>query len=165
MKTLIAALILGVAVPSAALAQEGAAAGRIPNTFDNPGAAQAVPPPAPEPRSVSGAEIGPDVKRSEDALRAVVAQAQGEGLDYAMFSDSLAQRIRGQAAQIVPIIKGFGELQEVIYVGQEQGADLFALDFAQARTQWVIGFNAEDQIAVLLFRPAPAEPAAPSHDH
>jgi len=61
---------------------------------------------------------------------------------------------------VAGLIKGFGELQDVIYVGQEQGAELFALDFVNARTQWIIGFNAEDQIAILLFRPAPTVEAA-----
>lgn len=144
----------------------GAAAATLPNTFDNPAAAptamrtQASPAPSAVPPAATAAEIGPDVKRAEDALRAVVAGVQGDSLNYAMFSDDLATRIRGQAATIGPLIKGFGELQDVIYVGQEQGAELFALDFANARTQWIIGFNAEDQIALLLFRPAPAVEAA-----
>lgn len=149
--------------PAAAPAPTGAAAATLPNTFDNPPAATPVrtqAPAAPLPPRAEAAELGPDVKRADDALRAVVAGIQGDTLDYAMFSDNLATRIRGQAATIGPLIKGFGELQEVIYVGQEQGAELFALDFANARTQWIIGFNAEDQIALLLFRPAPAVESA-----
>lgn len=148
-------------VPAAAPMPTGAAAATLPNTFDGPAPnpaipAQARPAAAPLPPRAEAAELGPDVKRADDALRAVVAGMQGDTLDYAMFSDDLAARIRGQAATLGPLIKGFGELQEVIYVGQEQGAELFALDFANARTQWIIGFNAEDQIALLLFRPAPA---------
>ena len=119
--------------------------------------AASTPPPA-----ADTAQVGPDVKRAEDALRTVVQGVQGDTLNYAMFSQDLATRIRGQAATIGPLIKGFGALNTVVYVGQEQGAELFALDFANARTQWIIGFNAEDEIALLLFRPAPAEEAGPA---
>ena len=186
MKTLTAAAVLALATapafaqtaPSTAPAASsrpvstpapgpsGAAAATLPNTFDNPAAAaaavrpQTAPAASAVPPAATAAEIGPDVKRAEDALRAVVAGVQGDSLNYAMFSDDLAARIRGQGATIGPLIKGFGALQDVIYVGQEQGAELFALDFANARTQWIIGFNAEDQIALLLFRPAPTVEAA-----
>ncbi|MBN8528728.1 MAG: hypothetical protein J0M36_05795 [Caulobacterales bacterium] len=192
MKTLIAVLGLTLAA-TPALAQSSdptppaprptsAAAGAIPNTFDGPHAAATLPnafdrpsPPIGDhvrtaPPDVTAAmpapaaEVGPDVKRAEDALRAVVAGVQGDTLNYAMFSEDLGNRIRGQAATIGPLIKGFGGLTDVVYVGQEQGAELFALDFANARTQWIIGFNAEDEIALLLFRPAPAEttPSSPA---
>lgn len=178
MKTLIAALILTLtaapalaqtapqATPQSVSASStrpaGMAAATLPNAFDNPaGAAQgAVRPAAPDPTAppeAEAAQIGPDVKRAEEALRAVVAGVQGDTLNYAMFSEDLGTRIRGQAATLTPLIKGFGALNEVVYVGQEQGAELFALDFANARTQWIIGFNAEDEIALLLFRPAPVE--------
>lgn len=172
MKTLIAAAVLSLSTaPALAVAQETppaprpqatppaapAAAARLPNAFDDPAAQAAAAAAIQTPPPVQAEQIGPDVKRAEDALRAVVAAAQGPGLDYAVFSADLAERMRGQEARLIPIIKGFGELQEVIYVGQEQGAELFALDFANARTQWIIAFNAEDEIALLLFRPAQAQ--------
>ena len=163
MKTLIAAAVLSLsAAPALAVAQETppavpAAAARLPNAFDDPAAQAAAAAAIQTPPPIQAEQIGPDVKRAEDALRAVVAAAQGPGLDYAVFSADLAERMRGQEARLIPIIKGFGELQEVIYVGQEQGAELFALDFANARTQWIIAFNAEDEIALLLFRPAQAQ--------
>ena len=163
MKTLIAAAVLSLsAAPALAVAQETppaapAAAARLPNAFDDPAAQAAAAAAIQTPPPIQAEQIGPDVKRAEDALRAVVAAAQGAGLDYAVFSADLAERMRGQEARLIPIIKGFGELQEVIYVGQEQGAELFALDFANARTQWIIAFNAEDENAMLLFRPAQAQ--------
>ena len=146
--------------PVSAAPRPVAAAATIPNTFDGPAAAPTPAAPLPPPAGAQAGQAGPDVKRAEDALRAVVAGFQGDSLDYAMFSQDLGGRIQGQATTIGPIIKGFGALNTVAYVGQEQGAELFALDFANARTQWIIGFNAEDEIALLLFRPAPAETAA-----
>lgn len=172
MKLIPVAVLALAATPAPAVAQETpaaarpqatppaappAAAARLPNVFDDPAAraAAASAPQAPPP--VQAEQIGPDVKRAEDALRAFVAAAQGPGLDYEVFSPDLAERIRSQEARLLPALKGFGELQDVIYVGQDQGAELFALDFANARTQWIIAFNGEDQIAVLLFRPAQAQ--------
>lgn len=173
MKTLIVAVVLAlIAQPVAAQTAPAptprpAAAATLPNAFDNPAPpagdrVRTAPPDMTAAMPAPAAEVGPDVKRAEDALRAVVAGVQGDTLDYAMFSEGLASRIRSQAATIGPLIKGFGGLTDVIYVGQEQGAELFALDFANARTQWIIGFNAEDEIALLLFRPAPAEAPPPS---
>ena len=174
MKTLIVAVVLALtAAPVAAQTAPAsppppaaAAAATLPNAFDNPSPpvgdrVRTASPDMTAPMPAPAAEVGPDVKRAEDALRAVVAGIQGDTLNYAMFSANLAVRIRGQAATIGPLIKGFGGLTDVIYVGQEQGAELFALDFANARTQWIIGFNADDEIALLLFRPAPAEAASP----
>lgn len=188
MKILIAAVALALiaqpvvaqTAPAPTPRPAGTAAATLPNTFDGPRAAAAIPntfdgpatpagdrvrtapPDMTAPMPAPAAEVGPDVKRAEDALRAVVTGVQTDTLNYAMFSEGLASRIRGQAATIGPLIKGFGGLTDVIYVGQEQGAELFALDFANARTQWIIGFNAEDEIALLLFRPAPAETPTPA---
>lgn len=156
-------LILGLAIAAASLAAASpslaqtapaprpAAAATLPNSFDGP-AARPVAAPAP-----TAAAQAPDVARSTEALRAVVAAAQAGGFDYTAFSPNLAEQVRAREAQFLPLIQGFGALQSVEFVGQERGADLFLLTFDQARTQWIIAFNEEDQIAVLLFRPAPTE--------
>ena len=39
-------------------------------------------------------------------------------------------------------------------MASQDGADLFAVTFSNAATQWVIGFNETDKVAALLFRPA-----------
>lgn len=157
MKTLIAALVL-IATPVAAQTasqpgqdREGAAAATLPNTFDRPGGAPALAAP------LAPAAPAPDVARSEEALRAVIADLQSGEIDYAAFTDSVADAMRRQEAAVRPLIAGFGALQGVEFVGQENGADLFAVGFENAATQWIIGFDAGDRIAVLLFRPAPTE--------
>ena len=48
---------------------------------------------------------------------------------------------------------GVGAVQAVDFVGSQDGADLFAVTFANAATQWVIGFQ-DGKVAALLFRPA-----------
>lgn len=154
---LIAGAVLALAAPAVANAQ--AAAATLPNTFDGPTVAPM--PIAAPPAPTDGAQA-PDVARSETALRAVITGMQAGQVDYTAFSANLASRIRQQSAQITPLIQGFGALESVVYVGDESGAALFAVDFANAQTQWMIGFDADDKIAALLFRPAPAadEPAA-----
>ena len=84
----------------------------------------------------------------------VVQGVQGDTLVYAMFSQDLATRIRGQAATIGPLIKGFGAVKTVEYVKQEGEAQMFKVTFDNQVTEWLIGFDAEDKIAALLFRPA-----------
>lgn len=151
LKTTLAAALLLAPVP--AFAQ--AAAGAVPNAFDRP--AQSATPqarPAPAAPAPTGAAQAPDIARSEEALRAVIAAAQGTGFDYADFTTGLGTQIRQQEAQVIPLIKGFGAIKTVQYVRQEGEAQMFKVTFDNQVTEWMIGFDAEDKIAALLFRPA-----------
>lgn len=149
MKTAIAAAVLLAPVP--ALAQ--AAAGAVPNAFDRP-AQTAAPQARPAAPATASAAQAPDIARSEEALRAVIAGAQGTGFDYSDFTTGLGTQIRQQEAQVIPLIKGFGAVKTVEYVKQEGGAQMFKVTFDNQVTEWLIGFDAEDKIAALLFRPA-----------
>lgn len=143
---LIAAALLFL--PAAAQAQ--VAAGTMPNSFDNPaGAAQTAPAAAPV-----AAPATPVNARSEDVLREIIAGAQAGTINYALMTDDLAARLRSQEAAIRPLIAGFGPVQAVDFMGSQDGADLFAVTFSNAATQWVIAFNETDKVAALLFRPA-----------
>jgi len=142
---LIAAALLFL--PAAAQAQ--VAAGAMPNSFDNPGAARAAPAAAPV-----AAPPTPVNARSEDVLREIIAGAQSGTINYTLMTDDLAARLRSQEAAIRPLIDGFGPVQAVDFVGSQDGADLFAVTFSNAATQWVIAFNDADKVAALLFRPA-----------
>ncbi|WP_292065375.1 hypothetical protein [Brevundimonas sp. UBA7664] len=146
MKTLLIAAAL-LLTPVAAQAQ--VAAGTVPNTFDRPAQAAPVQPvqpvaPAPTPANARSAEV----------LREIIAGAQAGAIDYSLMTDDLAAKVREQEAQIQPLIQGFGLVQAVDFVGAQDGADLYAVVFANASTQWVIGFNEADKVAALLFRPA-----------
>ena len=135
------------ATPSA---QTGAAAAAVPNSFAAPRQTAPARPAAPQ----GPAAEAPDIARSEEALRAVIASAQGDGFDYSVFTTDLAAKIRQQAAQVGPLIKGFGAVKTVDYVRQDGGAQLFKVTFDNQVTEWLIGFDADEKIAALLFRPA-----------
>lgn len=137
-----AALLL---LPAAAQAQVAAAS--MPNSFDAPASAARAAP-------VLAAAPTPANPRAEDVLREIIAGAQAGTIDYSLMSDDLAARVREQETAIQPLIAGFGPVQAVDFVGAQNGADLFAVTFANAATQWVIGFNEADKVAALLFRPA-----------
>jgi hypothetical protein len=147
MKPLLIAAALLLA-PAAAHAQ--VAAGSMPNSFDTPAvAAQSAPVAAP-----IAAPPTPVNARSEDVLREIIAGAQAGTINYALMTDDLAARLRSQEATIRPLIAGFGPVQAVDFVGSQDGADMFAVTFSNAATQWVIAFNETDKVAALLFRPA-----------
>lgn len=153
-----AALLLA---PSAAFAQVAAAT--LPNTFDRPAAG------APRPQAATPAPTAPVVAppqtpanpKAEETLRALISSGQAGAMDYALMTDDLATKVRAQEAQVGPLLKSFGVVQAVDFVGSQNGADLFAVAFATAATQWVIGFDEAGKVAALLFRPAPTE-AAPA---
>ncbi len=144
-----AALLL---VPAAAQAQVAAAA--IPNSFDRPAsqAAQAAPAPAaPVAAAVSTTPVNP---RSEEVLREIIAGGQAGALPYALMTDDLAAKVREQQAAVLPILQGFGAIQALDFAGSQEGADLYAVTFATAATQWIIGLNDAGKVDALLFRPA-----------
>ena len=143
MKPLLIATAL-LLLPAGAQAQVAAAS--MPNSFDGPARVA--------PATVLAAAPAPANPRAEAVLRDIIAGAQAGTIDYALMSDDLAARVREQEASIQPLIVGFGPVQAVDFVGSQNGADLFAVIFANAATEWVIGFNEADKVAALLFRPA-----------
>lgn len=96
----------------------------------------------------------PDIARAEAALREVISGLKSGNVDYTMFSDDLAGKVRPQAGQIGSLLGQFGDLKTITHKGQPDGVDMFRVEFANQVTEWVIGFDNDDQIAALLFRPA-----------
>lgn len=157
MKTLLLAAAL-LLVPAAASAQ--VAAGSVPNTFDRPAqGAPAQAAPAATPAAPAAAEplsTTPANATSEETLRDFIAAVQTDKIDYSIFTEDLAGKLRGQAAQVTPLVKGFGAVQAVDFIGARDGVDLYAVTFATAETEWMIGFNEAGKVAALLFRPREA---------
>ena len=146
MKPLLIATAL-LLLPAGAQAQVADAS--MPNSFDGPvRVAQAAPPAA------APAARAPANPRAEAVLRDIIAGAQAGTIDYAVMTEDLAGKVREQEAAIQPLIAGFGPVQAVDFVGSQNGADLFAVIFTNAATEWVIGFNEAGKVAALLFRPA-----------
>jgi hypothetical protein len=144
MKPLLIAAAL--AVLPAASAQAQVAAGAVPDPFAGQGRT------APEP-AVPAARA-PLNAAAEETLRTLIASAQAGAMDYSLMTEDLASKVREQEAQVTPLIQGFGAVQTIDFVGSQNGADLFAVAFANAATEWIIGFNADGEVAALLFRPA-----------
>lgn len=133
-------------------ANEPAVAATLPNAFENTQQstprAPAAQPARPAPANVSNAA------RSETALRAIITGLQSGTVDYSAFTDDLAAQVREQADTIGSLLTQFGPVKSMTHKGQPQGADLFEVQFENQKTEWVIGFDNDDQIAALLFRPA-----------
>jgi len=156
MKLLVMAAMIGLsplAISGAAQAQ-AAAAGSVPNTFDRPAQAAParIPTPAPAPE-LEATLSEPANAQSEEVLRTVIASAQAGTIDYALIDTALAARMREQEPRILPLLRSFGAVLAVDFVGSQEGADQFVVTFANATTEWVIGFNDAGKIDALLFRP------------
>lgn len=153
-----ALLLVPVAAPTVARAQVAAAS--MPNSFDRPAAQTPAPAPAPAPVAPTAAPSAPAMSttpanpRSEDVLREIIAGGQTGALPYALMTDDLAGKVRAQEAGILPLLQGFGAIQALDFVGSQEGADLYAVTFATAATQWIIGFDDAGKVDALLFRPA-----------
>ena len=146
MKLFVLAAVIGLApLAFTGTAQAQVAAGSVPNTFERPAAA-----PAPAAVPVVTTPANPN---AEETLRTIIAGAQAGAIDYSLMTDDLASKVRDKEAELLPVIRGFGSVQAVDFVGSQYGADMFVVTFASAATQWVIGFQ-DDKVAALLFRPA-----------
>lgn len=160
MKPLIAAALLLASVAIANTASAQAAAGSLPNTFDRPASVVAAPiqaaatPAGPATPAAPGLSMTPANPQAEATLRTLISGARGGAMDYDLMSDDLAAKMREQQGAITPLLVGFGDLQVVDFMGSQNGADLFAVTFANQATEWVIGFNEGGKVAALLFRPA-----------
>jgi hypothetical protein len=159
-------LILAVGLTSgAALAQDtetpasDTAAASLPNAFD--GTPRTAPPVAVQ---QTPNDEAPDIARGRETLETVIEDAQDGTLDFTAFSEDVAGRLRPVEADLTAAIQSFGPLEAIAYVGRQNGADMFEVRFESILTQWVIGFDADDRIAVLLFREAPPAEAAASGD-
>ena len=148
MKSALIALAL-LAAPAAAHAQVAAAT--MPNTFDGPARGAPVQPVQPAAPVVAATPANP---QSEATVRKIIADAQAGTMDYSIMTDTLADRIRPQAAQVTPIIQSLGAIQTFEFAGSQEGADMFLVRFANAATQWIIGFDDVGKVDALLFRPA-----------
>lgn len=152
--------------PAPAAAPAGAAA-TLPNTFDAPPAqtpAQtAAPRPAARPAQAGpaapAAEVQSDpakVAAAELILKKTIAAMQSGTPNYGDMTSDLAEKVRAQAGNVLPMFEQLGALQSVTHVTTQDGAELFSVIFANAPTQWIIAQNSQGKIVALLFRPAPA---------
>ena len=149
--TFLATAALGSALLALPAAAQTAAA-TLPDAFSRPAAASSA---TTAPPAAAEAEAeAPDIARSEQALRAVITSLQSDAIDYSVFSTDLAEQIHGRAAEFAPRIRQLGAVQTMEYRGQRDGAELFRVVFEKQATDWVIAFDAEDQINALLYRPA-----------
>lgn len=159
---LAASLTSGVAMAQVADAPASdTAAASLPNAFE--GTPRTAPPVAVQETPTAEA---PDVARGRETLEAVIEDAQDGSLDFSAFSEDMTTRLRPVEADLTAAIQSFGALETIAYVGRQNGADMFEARFERMLTQWVIGFDADDRIAILLFREAPADtnPAPASAD-
>lgn len=151
---------LAQAVPPAqsrSLAPSGGSAGTLPNTFDGPVAA----PVAPVMPVIPAAQVS-DAEMAEAALRSIIAQMQSGALDLDLFTPDLGPRLQGQMATFGPLVQSFGALRSIAAEpAAEGGPGQYRVTFDKAETQWLVGLEDGGLVAALLFRPAPAAPAAP----
>ncbi|HEV7227773.1 hypothetical protein [Brevundimonas sp.] len=151
MKTVLVVLTaLAAGMAGTAAAQETVAAGRIQNTFDGTGRQTAVAVPA---------RSEPD-PRSEPAIRAFIGGLQTGTVDWNAFTPNVAEQMRPGEAQAVEVVRSLGALESVEWFQHRDGADHYLVRFENADTQWIIGFDEDDRIAALLFRPAPPIPTS-----
>jgi len=151
-----AALMATPALAQSQSAAEPTVAATLPGAFE--GSQQPAPSAAPRQAAPPSPVVAPasaaDIAKSETALRAVISELQSGTIDYSRFSDDLATQVREQADAIGSLLTQFGSVQSITHKGQPQGAELFEVQFENQKSEWVIGFDSEDKIAALLFRPA-----------
>ncbi|HZV83646.1 MAG TPA: hypothetical protein VFF48_01555 [Brevundimonas sp.] len=157
-------LVTAAALLLAPAAQAQVAAATVPNSFDRPASAAPAPVRTAAPAAPPAAQAAPAAPvapvsstpanaRSEEILREIIGGGQSGALPYALMTEDLANRVKAQEATVLPLLRGFGAVQALDFTGSQSGADMFAVVFANASTEWIIGIDGTGKVAALLFRP------------
>lgn len=154
LRALLAAAVMAPVPVMAQTPPEPAVAATLPNAFASETPAKPATRPAPQAMPAPSPEAAaPDIARAETALREVIANLRSTEVDYTPFSADLAEKIRPQVSQVGSLLQQFGEIKTIRHLAQPNGVDVFRVDFENQATEWMIGFDSDDQIAALLFRP------------
>ena len=105
------------------------------------------------PSARAGANTQANTAKALVSLRSTIIGLTNETVDYSTMTPDLATKLRGQTERMTPLLRQFGPLQNAQALGIENGAEKFRVTFANQKTEWLIGFNPQGKIAVLLFRP------------
>jgi len=155
----VSAACLTLALGGVSAAQDGVAAARLPNAFGQPVRATPAPQPVAQPSSPAPSPTEAADPRSEAALRGVIAAAQAETLDYAVFTPGVGETMQqGQGQTLMDMVENMGALRTLVFAGRQNGADLYRARFEAGDTQWIVGMDEAGKIAVFLFRETPVSP-------
>lgn len=150
---LIAATALALS-PSASQSNTPTAAATLPNAFaDDQRAVSTVPAPSPAPSATSTGPSPVSTQVAAQALGELIASIQAEQIAYSLLSQDLAAQIRQQEAELTQLIGQLGTVSGITARGEQDGAQLFEVDFENQKTQWLIAFDDNRKVALLLFRP------------
>jgi hypothetical protein len=116
-------------------------------------AAPLAPPPPAQPTAAS--------KHAEAVIRASIDQLNKGTLDASAFTPQMMDQVRPQLAAIQGYLNKLGPLQSVTFLGEQDGADGFRVQFQAGPTIWVVHFDAAGKVDGMQFRPEQAEGAAP----
>ncbi len=97
---------------------------------------------------------------TEAPLRKIIAELQRGAPDAASMEPALRDAVQAGAPTIVGLLGRLGPLQQVEFVGSENGTDAYKVIFQNGATSWFIRLAPSGKIAGLVFRPIPTPEAA-----
>lgn len=89
---------------------------------------------------------------TEKRLRKVIGELQGGSPNYEDMEPALRVAVRQQLPMVTPRLKGLGPVKSIRFEGEQQGSDVYDVQFERGGTVWMIGIAPSGKLAALWFQ-------------
>ena len=89
---------------------------------------------------------------TQSRLSGVIKQLQTGTPDYSQMEPMLAAAVQNQLPMVAARLQQLGALGSLTFVGQQNGADVYNVQFANGGAAWGIALSPAGKIAVLFFQ-------------
>jgi hypothetical protein len=89
---------------------------------------------------------------TESRLRTTIAQLKSGSPDYDQMQPVLRIAVRQQLTSVESRLKALGDLQSMSFEGQQNGADVYQVNFTNGPTTWLIAVAPDGKLAALWFQ-------------
>jgi hypothetical protein len=125
-------------------------------------AAPALAQPAPvAPPAPGAAPMTANAAKAEGVVRSSIEQLRAGKLDTSNMTDQMAQAINGQLPQVQAALNQLGAMKSITYLGEDQGADGFRVEFEKGPVIWLVHFDAAGKVDGMGMQPEGAGGAQP----
>jgi hypothetical protein len=96
--------------------------------------------------------LAQESRRTEGRLRKVINELQQGTPNYDDMEPALRAAVRQQLPMVVQKLKGLGAVRSIKFEGEQQGGDVYDVQFERGGTVWMIALSPGNKIMTLVFR-------------
>ena len=93
-----------------------------------------------------------DELETRSVLETVIPQLQAGKPDYSNMQATLRAAVKQQLPAIEPRLRTLGDFVSATYEGEENGADVYGVEFTNGSNVWIIALGPTGKISALYFQ-------------